>query len=79
MSGRASDSRALSWLGGLAIVLVTGVIAAVIVMVVFDRNDQSISTDTVLNREVTLRSSPDAASGALATPAGGVPVTVTAR
>ncbi len=79
MSERASDSRALSWLGGLAIVLVTGVIAAVIVMVVFDRNDQIISTDTVLNREVTLRSSPDAASGALATLAGGVPVTVTAR
>jgi hypothetical protein len=77
--GRASDSRALSWLGGLAIVLVTGVIAAVIVMVVFDRDDQSISTDTVLNREVTLRSSPDAASAALATLAAGAPVTVTVR
>ncbi len=79
MSGRATNSRALSGLGGLAIVLVTGVIAAVTVMVLFDGDEQSLSTDTVLNREVTLRSSPDAASGALATLAGGVPVTVTAR
>lgn len=79
MSGRASNSRALSWLGGLAIVLVTGVIAAVIVMVLFDGDEPTVSTDTVLNREVTLRSSPDAASGGIATLAGGVPVTVTAR
>jgi hypothetical protein len=60
-------------------VITTGVIAAVIVMLFFDGGGESAPAGTVLTREVTLRSSPDPASGALATLGTGVAVTVTAR
>lgn len=79
MSERGGGSRALSWLGGLAIVVVTGVVAALLVVVLFDGDGDGVQPGTVLNREVTLRSSPDAGSGALATLDGGVAIIVTAR
>ncbi|MEE8338121.1 MAG: hypothetical protein V3R95_08670 [Dehalococcoidia bacterium] len=81
MSERANGSRALSWLGGVVIVVATGAIATLAVVVLFggDGDGGGAPRGAVLNREVTLRSSPDAASGALATLDGGVPIVVTAR